>query len=573
MDIEIRLEKLSGHAKDGKVGKINKKVGDRIQIDEIICDIESSKGNISIESKASGTIKCIYIEEGATVKIGDLLAIVDGEIAQNNNIQSKKDNTSSFNYFSGLLKPKKEEVESDITIIGGGPGGYVAAIQAAKMGARVVLVEKEMLGGTCLNWGCIPTKALVRSSEIFKNLREASEFGLNAENVSVDMKKVISRKNNIVKQLVDGIDYLLKKSNVKLVKGVGTIQDNKTVFVKNAMTETTINTKNIIIATGSKSSNVPIEGADLKNVLSSKEILDIEKLPKRLAIVGGGVIGMELAFVFANFGVEVSVIEYLDRILALLDDDVCKEITSIARGRGIKLYTGSKVEAIRETENEECVVEFSKNDTKKYLTADKVLLCVGRIPYFENLGIEKLEIELNENKKGIKINENMQTNISNIYAIGDVTDKIQLAHVASHQGIIAVKNIMGETKEMDYNAIPSAIFTDPEIAVVGISESNAGKMKIDVEVGKFPFAANGKALTLGDSKGFVKIIKEKSTGKIIGGTIIGPHATDLISEITLAIKNGLTTEQVIETIHAHPTTAEAIHEAALSVEGGSIHFA
>lgn len=566
---EIKLEKLSGHAKDGKVIRIHINIGDEVKANDALFDIESSKGAMTIKSSLTGKINSIEVKEGDTVKIGEVLAKIDGEEASDEKTSDK----GNYQYLSGLLKPQKQELQADITIIGGGPGGYVAAIQAAKLGAKVVLVEKENVGGTCLNWGCIPTKSLVRSAQVFKELSSANEYGICAENVSVNMKEVISRKNNVVKQLVQGIEYLLDKNDIKLVRGFGEIIDSETVFIKDKKVETTIRTKNIIIATGSETAIIPIPGVDLKNVITSKEALELEKLPEKIVIVGGGVIGMEFAFIYANLGVDVSVIEFFDNILAVLDDDVCGEISQIAKNLGIKLYTGSKVESIKESEDGKCIVEFAKDGKQKYITTDKVLMAIGRQPVVDQNIIENLGIELNENKKGIKVNEKLQTNIPNVFAIGDVTNKIMLAHVASHQGIIAVKNILGKSIEMEYDAVPSAIFTDPEIAVVGVCEKEARKQGIDVEVGKFPFAANGKALTLGENKGFVKIIKEKATGKIIGGTIIGPHATDLIAEITLAVRNGLTAEQIIETIHAHPTTAESIHEATLASEGGALHFA
>lgn len=566
--VEIKLEKISGHAKDGKVGKIHKKVGENINEGEVLLEIESNKGNVSVKSNATGKILNIEVEEGSVVKIGDVLAKIEGEVFR----KDTSSNQGNYNYFGSLLKPQKREINADITIIGGGPGGYVAAIQAGKLGANVILIEKEKLGGTCLNWGCIPTKCFVRSAEVYDNLKEAEKYGLYAENVSVNIKKVVQRKDMIVGQLVEGIGYLLEKNNVKVLKGTGEIIDKETVYVKEGRVETTIKTKNIIIATGSETAAIPIPGVDNKNVMTSSDALRLDELPKRLVIVGGGIIGMEFAFIFNSFGVDVSVVEYLDNILAILDDDVCDEITQIAKEKGIKIHTASKVENILESENGECIVSFSKDEVKKYICADKVLMAVGRKPFLGALHIEELGIELNDNKRGIKVNDKMQTSIPNIYAIGDVTDKIQLAHVASHQGIIAVKNIMGEDIDMDYSVVPSAIFTKPEIAVVGISEKDAKEKGIDIEVGKFPFAANGKALTLGESRGFVKIIKEKSTGKVIGGVIIGPHATDLIAEVTLAVKNGLTVEQIIETIHAHPTTAESIHEGALASEGGALHF-
>ncbi|CAH2214784.1 dihydrolipoyl dehydrogenase [Tepidibacter aestuarii] len=566
--IEIKLEQLSGESKSGKVGKINVKIGDEIKEGDELLQVESQKGNVSVKSNANGIIEEIVIDEGDTINIGDVLFKIDGVKTEDGTSK-----TGGFNYFNNLMQPQKEEIEADITVIGAGPGGYVAAIYAAKQGKKVIVIEKEHVGGTCLNHGCIPTKALVRSSEVYRNMKEADSFGLFADNVSVNMEKVINRKDEIKNQLKNGIEYLLQKHNIQKLDGNGEIIDANTVFVKANRTETTINTKDIIIATGSEPSMVPIKGIESKNVLTSKEALQMKNLPKKLVVVGGGVIGMEFAFIYASFGVEVFVVEYANQVLASLDNDVCDEISEIAKENGIKLYTSSKVEAIDETENGECVVSFSQDGESKYISCDKVLASVGRQPYFEGLGIEKLEIEMNDKKKGIKVNEKMQTNISNIYAIGDVTNIIQLAHVASHQGIIAVDNILGKNKTIDYSTVPSAIFTEPEIAVVGITEKIANEKGIEIEIGKFPMSANGKALTLGEAKGFVKIIKEKSTGKIIGSTIIGAHATDLLASVTLCINNGLTTEQITETIFAHPTTAESIHEAALNVEGGAIHFA
>jgi dihydrolipoamide dehydrogenase len=565
--IEIKLEQLSGESKNGKVGKINVKIGDKIKEGDVLLQVESQKGNVSVKSNANGIIEEIVIDEGQIVNIGDVLFKVDGV-----KTEDKISKTGGFNYFNNLIKPQKGEIESDITIIGAGPGGYVATIYAAKQGKKVVLIEKEHVGGTCLNHGCIPTKALVRSSEVYRNMKKSDSFGIFAENVSVNMEKVIKRKDDIKNQLKNGLEYLLEKHNIQKIDGKGEIIDKNTVLVKTNRKETTIKTKDIIIATGSEASVPSIKGIDSKYVLTSKEALDMTDLPNKLAIVGGGVIGMEFAFIYASFGVEVFVIEYADEILASLDKDVCYEISEIAKENGIKLYTSSKVESIDETENGECVVSFIKDEQRKYISCDKVLASVGRQPYFEGLGIEKLGIEMNDNKKGIEVNEKMQTSIPNIYAIGDVTNIIQLAHVASHQGIIAIDNILGKNKTIDYSTVPSAIFTEPEIAVVGITEKIANEKEIEIEVGKFPMSANGKALTLGDAKGFAKIIKEKSTGKIIGSTIIGAHATDLLASVTLCINNKLTTKQITETIFAHPTTAESIHEAVLNVEGGAIHF-
>ena len=565
--VDLKLKMLEGHANEGRVGKIHKNIGDNISAGEILMEIEADKGNTTIKSTATGKILKLEVEEGSVVKIGQTLARIEG-------VESKSDSAAkpNLNYFASLLKPQKKELTTDITVIGGGPGGYVAAIQAAKLGANVVLIEKDSLGGTCLNVGCIPTKCLVKSADVFNKLKEAAIYGLHAENVSVDINKVIERKNNIVGKLIGGIKYLMQKHNIKVISGEGKITDKETVRVVEGNVENTIKTKNIIIATGSEVVKPSLPGIDSNKVITSNEALSMRELPKKIVIVGGGIIGMEFAFIYKAFGVDVTVVEFLDEILGVLDEDISQEITKHAISAGIKIFTGSKVTEIIESEDNEAIVVVEGHNGKKCICANKVLKPVGRKPYHKGLGLEYLDIEFVQGTNALKINDKLQTNIPNIYAIGDVTNKIQLAHVASHQGIVAVKNILGQDTIMDYDIVPSAIFTNPEIAVVGLSEKEAKEKGIDIVVGKFPFDANGKALTINSGVGFIKLIKETATDKIVGGAIIGPNATDLIAEITLAIKSGLKAEDIIDTIHAHPTTAEAVHEAALSLEGGAIHF-
>lgn len=571
MILDIKLEKLSGHNKSGVIGKIYKSEGDTVKLGEELFDIEAKKGNATVTSDVEGKIIKIKVERGDEVSIGDVLFTVEGEKAGNKGNTNKK---QGFNYMANFMKPQKETIEGDIVIIGGGPGGYVAAIEGAKEGAKVILIEKENLGGTCLNWGCIPTKALVRSSEVYQLVKNSEEYGVFKTSPSFDLSKIMERKNNVVKELVGGIDYLLSKNNIIVFRGKGEILDKNTVFVREKNKEVTINAKNIIIATGSKTFIPPIKGVDSKNLLTSKEMLNLKELPKKIVIVGGGVIGMEFAFICNALDVDVSVVEFAEDILIALDEDVRKEIRSVATEKGIKVYTKSKVEEIIDTEEGKSVVVFDKGGNKGYITGDKVLMSVGRVPLYEDIDLEKLGIELDDKTRGIKVNSRMRTTADNIYAIGDVTNIIQLAHVASHQGIVAIKNIQGEDVEADYSTVPSAIFTSPEIASVGITERDAKEKGISVNIGSFPFAANGKALTQGERRGFVKVITEEDTGIVIGGSIIGPHATDLIHEIAVAIKNKLTAEQVINTIHAHPTTSEAIHEAFLATTPkGAIHFA
>ncbi|GAB6138914.1 dihydrolipoyl dehydrogenase [Halanaerobaculum tunisiense] len=573
MVINLKLTELE----QGKVIRNYKKTGEKIETDDKLFDIEGDKNNITVTANNCGTIKNIEVKEGQTVQKGDTLAKIKGEQIKSNNTNSKSNNNddqnNNFDYFNSLSETKEKEIKSDITIIGGGPGGYVAAIKAAKLGANVTLIEKNTVGGTCLNRGCIPTKSLVKSAKVYKNLKHAEKFGCQTQDVSVDMKQVIKRKDTVVNQLVSGIKHLLDSHGVKVINGKGRLLDKETISVQEANTKFTIKSDNIIIATGSKVATPPIKGLDTSGVINSAQALNLDNLPDEITIIGGGVIGMEFAFIYKNLGVEVTVIEYLEDVLSTFDTDVSQEINRIAQEKGIKLYTEAKVEEVIASEDNKFIVSFTKNEEQRYVTTNSVLTATGRKPYFKDLGVENLDIKLNQDRQGIKVNDKMQTNIPNIYAIGDVTNKMFLAHVASHQGIIAVKNIMGEEVEMDYSTVPGTVFTDPEIAMVGITEKQAKNKGLNVEIGQFPFAANGKVLTLGDKDGFIKLIKDKDSDKIIGGTIIGAHATDLIAEVTLAIENELTAKDVIETIHAHPTTSEVVHEGALAVEGGALHFA
>lgn len=546
--------------KAGKIFKISVKTGEEVKIGQYLLVLETKKGNMEIKSPFDGIVEAVTVAEGDEVEAQTLLVKIALSAEKSSDGAAEK--TRVF-----------EKIESEITVIGGGPGGYVAAIKAAKMGANVVLVEKESLGGTCLNRGCIPTKALVRSAELFDSFKEAEEYGLSAVEYKVDMEKVIKRKDSIVERLVGGVQYLVEKNGIKLINGTARFEDKNTVIVEGQDKITQISSKSIIIATGSDCAYLPIPGAHSKVVSTSTEMLDVKNLPKKIAILGAGVVAIEFAFIYASFGSEVSVILRRQHILRMLDQDVIDEITAAAEKKGIKLYTCSKMEEIFDTEDGKGIVKFSKDGESRYLPVDKVMMAVGRIPYLEGLQIDKAGVELNESGQGIKVNTKMQTNVNNIYAIGDVTDINLLAHVASHQGIVAVENIMGHETEMDYSAVPCTIFTHPEIATVGLTEQEARSKGMDVEIGKFPYAANGKSLAMGDDRGFIKVLKDKGSNKIVGASIIGINAADLIASLTIAIRNGLTSKQLAETIFAHPTTAEVIHEGILSVEGGALHFA
>jgi len=557
----IKMSIIPG-GKMGKVGKINVKTGDKVSAGDILVQVETAKGNRQIKAASDGTVCKILCEEGMEIASNaDMFEISEDSVVKEAGI-ADCDCASQ-----GTAK----ETTADLLIIGAGPGGYVAAIYAAKSGLKVTLVEQSALGGTCLNVGCIPTKALVKSAEVCHNVMNASVFGIETSSpVTVNMKQVIDRKDKIKDRLVSGIDFLMKKNEINVISGQASFMDKNTVTVKGEENHI-IKAKNIIVATGSKISNIAIPGIDLPFVLNSTKALSDQDLPKSITIIGGGVIGMEFAFIYKNLGVDVHVIEFMDRLLTMVDSDISKEIQDIAEENNIHIHTGSKVKKIQSSVDGMAVITYENNGVEHLVVSEKVLVAIGREPNLEGLSIEKSDVLLNSNGKGIQADHSMRTNVDNIYAIGDVTNIIQLAHVASHQGIVAVENILGKNKEMNYSAVPNVIFTSPEIASVGIGEDEAKSKDINVEVSKFSFAGNGKALTMNESRGFLKLIKNVKTGKIVGGSIIGADASSLISSLTLAIANGFTEKEITETIFPHPTTSETIHEAALDFGIGALH--
>jgi dihydrolipoamide dehydrogenase len=562
----IILNKLSGEDKNAKVGKILIKQGQQIQEGDGLFNAESAKGNFLVKSQYKGTILNVLIEEGQNIKIGDAIAEIEGEKVNKEPIQSN----AKYNF--GLAKPKKEDIVCDVAIIGGGPGGYVSAIRAAQLGASVVLIEKDKLGGTCLNYGCIPTKSFVKSAHLYDEMKKCSEFGIKTNQIDIQLDKIVERKNEVVLNLTGGIKHLLEHWQIKYIEGEAKVSKD-IITVNNNKIDATIKAKNIIIATGSSPAKLNVPGSDLQSVLTNEEILELNSIPKTLTVIGGGVIGMEFAFIFNTFGCKVTVVEYMDNILASLDDDIIDIIVDECNQRGIKICTNSKVEEIFMSEDEQTVIAFSKDDKKHFVISDTVLMSVGRKPNLSSIDLDELDVELNEKKNGIGVDSSMVTTNPSIYAIGDITNKIQLAHVASHQGIVAAENCMGKTSVMDYTAIPSAVFLSPEIGVVGLSEKEAKKDGIPYKISKFPFAANGKALSQGEGKGFVKALYCEEDHIILGAAVIGPGATDLISNFTHFIENKTDYRTLNKTVFAHPTTAESVNEAILGITGEAIHFA
>ncbi|WP_313165675.1 dihydrolipoyl dehydrogenase [Sedimentibacter sp.] len=453
----------------------------------------------------------------------------------------------------------------DIIIIGGGPGGYPAAIYAAKNNAKVAIIEKEELGGTCLNKGCIPTKTFIKSAGLYNDIKSSQQFGITTEGVSFKWDKILNNKNKVVRGLTNGVQTLLKSNGIDIYKGKGTLIDNNTVKIEGNNNEIITGT-NIVIATGSKPATIPVKGSDLSGVITSDEALDLENLPESLAIIGGGVIGVELGYVFRTFGVDVTIIEMLPEILPRQDADAIKVVKDSLQKIGIKILTETKLLGI-EKAGEMLKVNFDTKNGQDSIIAENVLISAGRKSEIDVIN----GLSIVTDKQGIVVDEYMRTNISNIYAIGDVTGKVMLAHVATHQALVAVKNILGKETKMNYNIIPSCIYTNPELASVGLTEEEARINYGSVRVGLFPFAASGKAKTIGETDGFVKIICDEKYNEILGVHIVGAHATELIAEACLAIKMECTAEELADTIHAHPTLAEAVMEASEAVTGFAIH--
>ncbi|MGB9976699.1 dihydrolipoyl dehydrogenase [Thermovenabulum sp.] len=454
----------------------------------------------------------------------------------------------------------------DVAIIGGGPGGYVAAIYLRKKNKKVALIEKGELGGTCLNKGCIPTKVLSHSAEFYSSIRKARNFGIEVESASLNWEMLMKYKEKVIKTLQKGVENLLKANGVNVYRGEAVLESEKEVKILFSDREQIITADSIILACGSKPLKPPIPGIDSQGVLTSEEILNLRELPSSIAIIGGGVIGLEMAFIFNSFGVKTTVIEMQDRLIPNFDREISEEIKKHMQRAGINIYVNSKVTKIEENSSGLKVMVESEKEIREY-AVEKILVSVGRKPDFSS--VVKLHIEKSE--KGILVNERMQTNIKNVYAIGDIVGKYQLAHVASHEGIVASKNILGENEKMDYKAIPFCVYSHPEIASVGMSEDEAKRIYGEIKVGKFPFIANGRALTLGENSGFVKIISEPKYNEILGIHMIGPNVTELISEAVLAIKLECTAEELVNTVHAHPTLSEVTMESAFDLLGIPIH--
>jgi len=464
------------------------------------------------------------------------------------------------------MKKAKMGNNMKIAIIGGGVSGYSAAIRASQLGAEVTLVEKDSIGGTCLNRGCVPTKTLLHAGEVIDLIKHSSTFGINCDGYAIDFAAIMSRKDAVVNKLRFGVETLLKKSKVRVIKGTATLIDASTIeIVENGEK---IYPEKIIIATGSKPARIDIEGVELPNTIDSDQVLELKEIPESIVIIGGGVIGVEFAQIFNRLGAKVSIIEALKQLVPSTDIEVAITLEKCLIEEGIKVFKEAKVEKISQNKKQ-AVVNFTQKGQKYNISADNVIMAVGRRADLSSFNVDKLGLQ---HKNGALVtNEFMQTELKHIYAAGDVTGGIMLAHVAIAESDCAVKHALGREICMNYKVIPNCIYTTPEVAWIGLNEEVA-RENYDIVVGRFPFYASGKATITNQTKGFVKIISEKKFGEILGVQIIGPRATDMISEASLGISLEMTVEELATTVHPHPTLSEAIMESAMMIRGGAIHM-
>lgn len=461
-----------------------------------------------------------------------------------------------------------ETKNTDLAVLGGGPGGYVAAIRAAKLGVKTMVIEKENLGGVCLNWGCIPTKALYHVAQTIDEIKKADIFGINISGWNLDFKKAMDRKDKVIAAQRLGLAFHFKKNNVELVKGNGKlISSNKILVTGENGQEVEVIAKNIIIATGSHAANVPPFNLEDEGVIDNIGILSLTAIPESLLIVGGGVIGSEFANIFSTFGSSVTIVEMLPRILSTEDIEVSKVIAKAFGKKGINVFTNSVIEEVKKDKGK----FFCKIKGGDEIVADKVLISIGRRPNSKGIGLEEIGITIDE-RGFIKTDSHLRTNIPNIYAVGDVNGGLQLAHVASDEGKIAAENIAGKDKTMDYRVIPWAVFTSPEIGTVGLNEEQARSKGINVCFGLFPFSNSGKAFITGETEGFIKVVTDKDSGEILGAQMVGPRCSDLVHEVAVAMKGEMVVDTLAETVHSHPTLSEAVMEAAEDCFGIATHI-
>ncbi len=453
--------------------------------------------------------------------------------------------------------------------MGGGPAGYVAAIRASQLGGKVILIERDALGGTCLNRGCIPTKALLHSVEILESARGGKDYGISVGELTIDFAKMMSRKDAVVNTLVNGVQYLMRSNAIEVIKGTGKVISPTEVEVDGGQ-QGVIKATRIVLAPGSIPSVVPIPGVDGSGVITSDGALRLSDIPQSLLVIGGGAIGVEFATIFAKLGTKVTIVEMLPQIIPTEDHELSMSLKRVLEKDEIKIFTSAQVSRIEDDPEGDKLISVATEEGKQKLTAELVLVAVGRKPNIDGLGLARVGIKTE--RGSITVNDRMETNIPGIYAAGDAIGGVQLAHVAFAEGEVAVENALGKDSVIDYRVVPRCIYTMPEVAAVGLTEGQAREEGLNLKVGRFPFTANPKALILGQPNGFVKVLSDAESGEIFGIHIFGPQATELISEAALAIRMEATVSEISSTIHAHPTLSEAVRETALDAEGVAVHM-
>ena len=571
---KIIIPRLGQTMTEGVIAKWYQPDGARVESGDDVYEMEYDKSTATVQAKKGGILRHLH-EEGESIGVGQPVGIVlqEGETFEQGMesvLGKTPDGAPATEEKTGGAEAEKKAAgyDADTIVIGAGPGGYVAAMKLAMLGASVILVEKDTVGGTCLNRGCIPTKAILHCAEVYEQAKNSAEIGVVTKEVSLDLRKVDAFRKKVINTLVKGVGGLLAARKVSVIEGSASfVSAHEVAVCLKDGSKKRISAPNIVIAAGSKSAAPPIPGIDGKNVITSTEALCVENLPGSIVIIGGGVIGMEIGSAYAEFGVKVTVVEALDRVLPNMDAEISAEFFARAKKK-MEIFTSSRVERMEDTEDQKKVV-FTRDGNSYEVVADQVLVAIGRTPDLEGLGLENAGIE--KNGRAVAVDDNFETTAAGVYCIGDANAKTMLAHTASAQAIFVAEHIMGKTPEVALNIIPSCIYTDPEIASVGLTEEQAKEQGIAYRVGKFPFRANGRSLVLGKADGFVKIIGSEDYHEILGVHIIGPYATELIAECAMAIKLEGCVEDIANTIHAHPTVSEGVMEAAEKFLGGAIH--
>ena len=572
MAFELKMPQLGLTMEEGTVSKWIKHEGDEVKVGDVVVEITTDKLTNEVTSEAEGTMLKIVAQEGDDVPVKGTLAWIGKPGEQVGGAPAAAAPAVPFAP-AAPAAPAKPAGDTSVIVIGGGPGGYVAAIRAAQLGAKVTLIEKQYLGGTCLNVGCIPTKCLLHSAELVEDIKnQGKDIGVEVDGVKVNFQQVIAHKNDISKKLTSGVAGLLKMNKVKKIDGEATFVGEKKLSVKKADGTTEEMTADaIIVATGSVNSQPPIPGLkENPTCIDSTGALSLEKLPKTMVVIGGGVIGLELACAYAGFGTKITVVEAMDHMLPMLDGDLTKIGVAHMKKMGMEFNLECPVQSVEESPVGAKVVCKNKAGETVSFEAEKVLVAIGRKANTASLNLEAGKLD---NDRGrIIVNDKMETSVPGVYAIGDcVMGHAQLAHTASAMGEVAAENIMGQEAHYDERTNPTCVYIEPEAASVGLTEEQCKAQGLEYKVGKVPMSANGKALILNGGEGLVKIIAGKKYGEILGMHIIGPRATDLISEGALAIGCECTLDEIINTIHSHPTVTETIREAALHAEKRAIH--